>query len=333
MSSLTSMKRVSEMWNNCSGLDTDSTVNNKQHVLYKQYNENGFYHNDYAAQHYPSYGQLNNYSHVSQDYSKLHGNVNQNESVVKSEPAPWYYYQYGGAVDVSKSNELNQYYHKQRHETSYGNYEYDTRMQHNIQQHYVMNTMSNYKAQISPTGSSTSDNNYRPPSNSDTSLFPNQELDDSPNLRALLVNSNTRKWSPYHTKDRQSFKPIQSEISHEMATKNAWTKNRSGITGQSECNLSEFHGGYDATTDNSQTSIKSDPEHKAVIAGGGAGSANAGEGAPSSLAAASDAVNCQDMTRVEAGGDKADYADDNMAASTDTQGIYPWMKSIGGKLY
>ncbi|KAF9791354.1 hypothetical protein SFRURICE_020465 [Spodoptera frugiperda] len=142
---------------------------------------------------------------------------------------------------------------------------------------------------------------------------PTPEAEESPNLRALLMRPKEKNTSPYFAKSDKTYtEEMLQKMMFSTDDANNWEKNKESA--EKESNLSQFHGGFENVED--QTSIKKD-------AVGGAT-----EGAQSSQDSSGP---CQDVTRVDAGGDNADYADNKMAAIQDVQAVYPWMKSVGGE--
>lgn len=314
MSLAATTNRASEMWNNHTDVNTQSVRQPKQNG-YKQYPtmspEYYNYQNNY-------YAQSCDYSNtISAGYGKPYGQ-NQSEQVVKSEPSPWqgYHpnYMNGSQTNMEMINrwrEMN--YYAQQQPQQYG---YDQRMNPVSQISNNLELKHEDARMISSPGQcSIPETSYGSPQSTTSNLKPpTPEVDDCPKLRALVSKPRNKEPSPYFVKcDKSYTQDMLQRIMFNPEEISDWEKNNG--TTEKESNLSQFHGGYE--TVESQTSIKKD-------AVGGAA-----EGAQSSQESAEP---CQDVTRVEAGGDNADYAENKMAAAHDVQAFYPWMKSVNGML-
>ncbi|CAD0200346.1 unnamed protein product [Chrysodeixis includens] len=310
MSTAATTNRASEMWNNHIDVNAESVRQSKQNA-YKQYPTMANEYYNYQNHYYP---QNCDYSNVlSAGYGKMYGQES-SEGVVKTEPTPWpaYHpnYMNGNQTNMKMINrwrEMSSYAQQQQE-----NYGYDQRV----------NTVNQIKADKaeevrminSPGQSSIPDTSYGSPQ-STTSNFkpPTPEADDSPNLRALLSKPKAENPSPYFMKcDKTYSQEMLQRMMFNAEEVSEWEKNNERV--EKECNLSQFHGGYERVE--GQTSIKKDAVGGALA-----------EGAQSSQESVEA---CQDVTRVEAGGDNADYAENKMAAAQDVQAFYPWMKSVGG---
>ncbi|KAJ0177747.1 hypothetical protein K1T71_006620 [Dendrolimus kikuchii] len=310
MSSAATTNRASEMWNNCVDLNSQS-VRQSKHYSYKQYsnmspdyNYHGYYH------------QNNDYSNMlSASYQgKECGQNNQSDVTVKSEPNHWHGYQAsymgGDQVNMEMVNrwrEMN-YYSQQPHD----NYGYVQRMNHLTpncadKNEDVRSINSPSQCSIPESyGSTQSLNSHFKPAS------PEQE--DLPKLRALLTKPKPRKSSPYLIKtDKAYAQDISQRVYRDHGS---YEKINENVT-EKECNLSQFHGEYE--------NLEGQDSNMNSAMGG----APTSEGAPSSKETAE---SCQDLTRVESGGDNADYLENKMAASTSevVNGFYPWMKSVTG---
>ncbi|XP_028026176.1 homeobox protein Hox-B5a-like [Bombyx mandarina] len=309
MSSAATTNRVSDMWNN---YVNTSDPNSKQSKVYnyKQYPTmaNNYYNYQNYYPHNGCYGNV-----LSANCSeKLCGTPT--EGIVKSEPN-WHGYsanlQTGsnGMDAIKKWQEMNQYTQQQ-----YGNYNYNqTNMLCNTS---VVEKVTDVRSMNSPGQCSISENYGSPQSVTSDFKSISPLGDDSPHLRALLTKPKTKSQNqPYFPAcDNSSTREISQQVPY--VENNNWEKNNETTSGK-ECNLSQFHGGFQKVDD--QTSIKKD-------AVGGAPSPN--EVAQSSMGAAEP---CQDtMTRVQAGGDNADYTENKMAAAPEVQAYYPWMKGVSG---
>ncbi|XP_049870748.1 homeotic protein antennapedia-like [Pectinophora gossypiella] len=305
MSSVATTNRASEMWNG----DVNNQSVQAKHYSYRQYP---------MMPHYYNY--QNNFYSQSGDYSnngygaKMYGNDNPSENIVKSEPIHWQGYAANMNVNhanmdmISKWREMNYYSHQQQ-----DNYEYEQRMNQIANHNYLDAKSEDARSINSPGQCSLPETSYGSPQSVMSNIKPpTPEQDDSPNLRALLTKPKPKRSQPYYIKNDNSYKiETMPGMMYQGEVEN-WEKNNETAT-EKECNLSQFHGGFESVE--GQTSIKS----KGTVSG-------AGEVAPSSSAPEP----CQDVTRVEAGGDNTDYAENKMAAAPDAQ-FYPWMKGVGGE--
>ena len=312
MSLAATTNHASEMWNNHADVNAQSARQPK-HNGYKQYPAMPSDYYNYQNNYYPQNCEYSNV--LSAGYGKMY-EQNQSEGAVKSEPTTWqgYHSNYmnGSPANMEMINrwrEMSYYAHQQQ-----GNYGYEQRM-------IAMNQNSvekpeDVKLVNSPGESSITDTNYDSPQSASSNFkSPTPEVEDSPNLRAILTKPKNKNPSPYFVKcDKSYTQEMLQRMIFDTEEVSEWEKNNESAA--KESNLSQFHGGFE--TVESQTSIKED-------AVGGAA-----EGAQSSQDSAKP---CQDVTRVEAGGDNADYADNKMAAAQDAQGFYPWMKSVGGGMF
>lgn len=309
MTSAATTNRVSDMWNNSAQVNSESV---RQMPFGYQYpvNPNLYnYHNNFYSQH-------SDYS--SEYYNKSHGSSPSN-NIVKEEPTNWQNHpcNYTDGVQtnmemINKWREMNNMYAHQHYE----NYNYGQGV------NPIMNgSGSDIKGEDvrsinSPSQSSLADTNYGSPQSSSSAIkSATIEEDDSPNLRALLTKAKTKRVH-YEKYNKSYTQEMLQRMAYRTNDTEDWTKS-SGTAVEAEGNLSQFHGEYESGFDgHTKTKIKQ--------AMGGA--SNASEGAKSPDAS----ENCQTMTRVDAGGDNEDYAENKMAAAPEIQGFYPWMKSIGG---
>ncbi|RVE46277.1 hypothetical protein evm_003579 [Chilo suppressalis] len=302
------------MWNNSVDVNNQSAKDVK-HYDYGQYPimstspynyQNNFYPSnncDYSNVHNGGYG------------SKSYGN-NQNDGVVKSEPNNWHGYDSNYMHDnhanmemISKWREINYYTQHQQ----LGSYSYEHRAGVLRNQTSADNRSEDARSINSPNPC-VSEMNYGSPQSVSSIKPASPDQDDSPNLRALLSKPQPKKPTPYFVKcDKPYTQEMLQRMMYQRDDVADWEKHKEGAS-EKECNLSQFHGGYDSE---GQTSIKTK---------GAVGGAIAKEGAPSSL----ETEPCQAVTRVEAGGDNTDYAENKMAATAEAQGFYPWMKSVNG---
>ncbi|KAI5646929.1 homeobox domain-containing protein [Phthorimaea operculella] len=308
MSSVAATNRASEMWN---GDVNNQSVGQAKHYNYGQYPYAPYYDN------YQNnfYSQNCDYSSaVNNEYEgKMYRSDNNIESVIKSEPTNWQNYHanmnptHSTTEMISKWRELN-YYAQHQHQ-QHENYEYDQR----INQNYTDTKADDTRSITSPGQCSLPETSYgSPQSATSNAQAATPETDDSPNLRALLTKPRTKRPTPYFIKDDKPYKQeLMQSLMYRTNENKDWEKNNE-TEPKKECNLSQFHGGFESGE--GQTSIKS----KDAVGG-------AAEVAQSSPTPA----RCQDVTRVDAGGDNADYAENKMAAAPDAQ-YYPWMKGVGG---
>lgn len=314
MSLAATTNRASEMWNNHANVNPQSAKQSK-HTIYKQYptmpSEYYNYQNNYYAQNC-------DYSNVlSAGYGKMYGQ-NQSDGIVKSEPTPWQGYHpnyingnHSNMEMINRWREMSYYAQQQQQQENYG---YEHRM--NTINQNGLEKPEDIRMINSPGQSSIPDTSYGSPQSA-TSNFksPTPEAEDSPNLRALLTKPKRKIPSPYFVKSDKAYtQDILQQMMFNTEEVSDWEKNNESV--EKECNLSQFHGGYESVE--GQTSIKKD-----AVGGAPTEGAQSSQESPES---------CQDVTRVEAGGDNADYAENKMATAQDVQAFYPWMKSVGGKL-
>ncbi|XP_063541584.1 homeobox protein Hox-B5a-like [Cydia strobilella] len=298
MTSAATTNRAHDMWNNCADMINQGDLQMKQYN-YKPMMPNlyNYQNNAYSANadYYPPYMQ-------SADFYKAYGGNEQSDTVVKSEPGNWQNYHsnytdsHANMEMVNRWREMNYYRQQQQHQNTYG---YDQRR--NMASQVPLDAVERDETRSinSPGQCSLPETSYGSPQ-SVTSAKPASPEADSGKLRALL--SKPKKNEPYKSYTQE----ILQRMMNQPDPITDWEK-KNEIKADKECNLSQFHGGYEAE---GQTSVKS--------------TGGAAKEAPSS------GVDCQDVTRVEAGGDNADYDDTKMAAAADVQGFYPWMKTIGG---
>ncbi|CAH0673940.1 unnamed protein product [Spodoptera exigua] len=266
-------------------------------------------------------------------YEQKHESV----GIVKSEPTSWpgynaNYVPGNHANDMEMINrwkEMNYYLQQQQMQQQQQQQQQLQHQQHQLSQHHQqqygyehkMNTMyqnniektEDTKMINSPGQCSVPEANYGSPQSA-TSNFksPTHESDESPNLRALLMRPKDKSTSPYFGKcDKTYTEEMLQKMMYNTEDSSHWDKNKDNT--EKEINLSQFHGRFDNAED--QTSIKKDAVGGAL------------EGAQSSQDSSGP---CHDVTRVDAGGDNADYVDNKMATAQDVQAVYPWMKSVGG---
>lgn len=299
MSSVATTNRASEMWNNIE-VNNQSAAKN---YGYKQYPTMPNYCNNYQNQYYSPNSEYSN--GMSVEYpEKIYGQ-NQTETVVKTEPGNWQGYPSNYMASHANADAINKWREMNFYSQHYENYGHDQRM-NAMNQHCPEDARSIN----SPGLCSIPETSYGSPQ-STTSNAKSPRVDDSPNLRALLSKPKNKKSPPYFvTSDKSYAQGMHTILNREEI--NEWEK--SNEVTEKECNLSQFHGTFESK---GQTSVKKDA----------VGGAVSNKGAPSSQEPTEP---CQDMTRVEAGGDSADYTENKMAAATDAQAFYPWMKSING---
>lgn len=326
MSSLAATNRPSDMWNNCADVNPQSALQAKQYG-YRQYptlpDGYSYQNNGYNFQNCDN---VQAPPATAAYAAKMYGNRNQiDEQAVKPEPVSWQdHTNYANSNNYSNVDMINRWkemnanlpYYKYHYENGY--YAYDQRVDH-MNQGYVDTKADDSRSITSPSQCSIPETNYGSPGSNTSNAKPaSPEIEDSPNLRALLMKPKTRK-SPSYLRNVKSYKQeaIQRLVS-QRAKVSEWEKNNEAAS-DIQCNLSQFHGGLRGNGE--------DQNQKSGAVGGANG--------PEDEVAASSMKPCQEVTRVEAGGDNADsadYSDGKMAAVSDTNGIYPWMKTIGGML-
>lgn len=309
MSLAATTNRACEMWNNCVDVNAQS-AKQPTNDGYKQYPtmQSQYYNNQ--NNYYPQNCEYSNVS--SAGYGKIYEH-SQREGVVKSEPTPWQGYH----ANYINGNHANMQMINRWREMSY----YAQQQQGNYGYGQIMNTMNQNSVEKpeevklinSPGECSNSDTNYGSPQSASSNFkSPTPEAEDAPNLRALLMKPKSKNPPPYFMKcDKSYAQEMLQRMMFNTEEVSDWQKNKESA--EKECNLSQFHGGFESVE--GQTSIKKDAVGGAV------------EGAQSSQDSTEP---CQDVTRVEAGGDNVDYADNKMAAAQDVQAFYPWMKGVGG---
>lgn len=313
MTSTTSTNRASDMWNNSAQINSQSARQPHYGYQYPMVPNAYHYHNNFYSQ---------NCDYSNENYNKSHGVNNSCHKVVKTEPN-WQNYpiNYINNSDqanmdmVNKWREMNMY--AQQHE----NYGYQPGMQPIVNKPAIDIKGEDVRSIDSPGHCSLPETSYGSPQSSSSAIkSASLEDGDSPNLRALLNKPNMKRT---HT---QYEKYIQDKFyTHEMSQRvdysgsdiENWGKNNESAP-PNEGNMQQFHGEYNVNLD-SHTKIKT----KRLVGGASVQSESV-----KSIEEGSE--NCQDLTRVEPGGDNEDYADNKMAVASEVQGFYPWMKSVGG---
>lgn len=304
MSTVATTNRASEMWNNVEVKNQSATKN----YGYKQYPMMPNYNNGYQNHFYSPNSEYSN--GMSAGYTEKNYGQTQSEAVVKMEPGNWQNYHNNYMTSHANADAINKWREMNFYSQHYEQYGYDQRM--NQMNPHCPEITEDTRSINSPGQCSVPETSYGSPQSA-TSNAKSPETDDSPNLRALLSKPQNKKISPYFVKRNKSYAQDMHLILNQEEI-NEWEKSSEAT--EKDCNLSQFHGGFESK---GQTSVKK------VAVGG----AVANKSAPSSQEPTEP---CQDMTRVEAGGDNLDYAENKMAAATDAQGFYPWMKSINGKI-
>lgn len=310
MSSVATTNRASEMWNS---VDVNAhSVKQTKPYGYQQYHTTPA--NYYNYQNY--YPQNCEYSNIiSAEYNRKINVPNQNNDVVKSEPN-WQEYP-SNYLNANTNLEMiqkwrNMNYYTQEHYENYGNEEKNIYL--NNQR--ILDRAEEVRSIDSPGQCSIPESFGSPQSATNIFQSASPGVDDSPQLRSLLTKPKTNK-TPYYVKCKKMY--TQETRSQMLYTEevNDWEKTNE-TAAEKECNLSQFHGGFENVE--GQTSIKKDSV--------------GGAPAPTKGAQSSQDLDepCQDVTRVEVGENNADYGESNMATATDVQTFYPWMKGIGGKL-
>ncbi|CAH2040443.1 unnamed protein product, partial [Iphiclides podalirius] len=306
MSSAAATNRASDMWTNSADLYSHS-VRQANHSHGFQYPSAPGYHQYQNT----FYSQNTDYSHVQNTEAMNKPSQNVNNSIVKTEPVNWHNYptEYGNQVNlemINKWREIN--YYAQHNE----NYAFEQRSL--IGSAGYESKSDEIRSVNSPGQCSMSEASYGSPHSTSSAIkLSNPDEEDSPNLRALLTKTHD-KIQPFYGKYEKNYAP-ESLQRYRATDVNVWKKTE---TADIDRNLSQFHGEF-------QNSVKEQTEIKGKDAVGVAPFAK--ESAQSSLGSAE---NCQDMTRVNTGGDNPDYGENKMAAAPEVQAFYPWMKSTGG---
>lgn len=310
MTSTASTNRASEMWNNSAQVHSQSE---KTHYGY-QYPvvPNAYeYHNNFYAQNceYPS------------DYNRVPNINNPLNKVVKTEPN-WQNYPIhyaNNSHDQANIDMINRWRQMNTYPQQYENYGYQPGMQAIANRAAIDIKGEDTRSVDSPGQCSLPETSYGSPQNSSNAVkSPSGEERDSPNLRALLSKPNIKRM-------QESYGKYDKFYTHEMLQQmnycandiDNWGKNNE-TRAPNDGNVHQFHGEYNTNLD-THTKVKT----KRSVGGAPVQSESANSVEEST-------ENCQDLTRVDAGGDNEDYADNKMAIASEVQGFYPWMKSVNG---
>ncbi|CAG9579841.1 unnamed protein product [Danaus chrysippus] len=291
MSSAATTNRGSDTWN------SSQPNQSEQHTEYGyQYPMNpNFY--GYHNHTYPQ-----GYDYNNEQYRSY---VN-TDKIVKTEPTNWPNYQtYNGHQDnintINRWREMNMY--TQQLPDNY----YDQGL-HGVKSALDLKGEDS-RSIHSPSQCSIPETSYGSPLSASSAVKSNHlDDEDSPNLRGILNKTSAKRPHAYVDKYSESY---TQDMLQQMMYRNetqSWKRNDEKAI-EKESNLQRFHGEYESLDD---TKIKI----KRTVGG-------------VSDTQTSDELSakCQEVTRVETGGD--DYNDDKMATAPDVQGFYPWMKSIG----
>ncbi|XP_072949812.1 uncharacterized protein [Epargyreus clarus] len=310
MSSVATTNRVSrEMWGNSVEINAQSA--RQPH------------HYDYQYPGTPAnfYNSQNNYYPQNCDYSNGHNRITADSNVnsaLKTEPTTWQNYptEYvstnnpSNAEMINKWREMNYYMQQQE------NYGYNHGVNPFINNGYFDNKTEDTRSIHSPGQHSLSETNYGSPQSASSNINRATPDDESVNLSKTVTKQKDKITQQYLGKYDNSYsQEIMQRMMFRANQIDNWEKTETKE--EQESNLQQFHGEFD-------TAVEDQEKIKSIV---GVASA-AKDAAPSSLDASE---NCQDVTRVGAGGDNADYPESKMAATSDAQGYYPWMKTIGGE--
>ncbi|XP_046967254.1 homeobox protein Hox-A5-like [Vanessa cardui] len=309
MSSAATTNRASDMWNNSAQVNSQNV--RQPHYGY-QYpvTPNAYdFHNNYS--------QHSEYS--NEHYNRLQGLNSSCNKIVKTEPNwqnyPMNYMNNGDQTNAEMINrwrEMNMYSHQQ-----HGHYGYDQGLQSIVNNHALDIKGEDARSINSPSQCSLPDTSYGSPQSSSSAVkSASQEEEDLPNLRAILSNPHVKRASHYNkTYSHEMLQRMSYNASDCDENSRKYIENTEGT----ETNLPQFHGEYKNNIDgHAKLRIKRTMGGAPVAIKDAKSSEDKSE-------------NCHDMTRVEAGGDNEDYAENKMAAIPEVQGFYPWMKSIGGE--
>ncbi|XP_050349527.1 homeobox protein Hox-B5a-like [Nymphalis io] len=303
---LSTTSRTSDMWNN-------SAQVNSQNVKQPHY-----------GYQYPvtpnAYNFHNNFSSQSSDYSnhhynRLQGLNNSCNKIVKIEPN-WQNYPMNNMNNGDQTNaeminrwrEMNMYSHQQ-----YGHFGYEQGLHSIVNNHGLDIKGEDARSINSPSQCSLPDTSYGSPQSCSSAVkSTSQEEEDLPHLTAILSNLSVQRPSHYN---KPFIHEMMQCMSYNASDCDENSRKYTEAMEVSETDLPQFHGEY-----------KNNIVGHAKITMGGAPVA-----IKDAKSSEDKSENCHDMTRVEAGGDNKDYAENNMAAIPEVQGFYPWMKSIGGE--
>ncbi|XP_022113567.2 segmentation protein fushi tarazu-like [Pieris rapae] len=294
MSSVATTNRANEMWN--------SEVNSQSAKPYNyahQYPISPHFYNYQNA-----YNQNSDYS--GQNVAKYGPN---DQNCIKSEPANWQNYSMNYANGNSHANieMINKWREMSYYSQQYDNYEYQGNSA--PVNNAVLDARLAVKPVNSPSQCSLPETSYGSPHSVSSAI--KSEDDDSPNLRALLTKSKSNAYLNKFS-DTYAQETIQKMMYHSTDVEN-WEKTETKI--ENDHNLPQFHGGYKNNVD--ELKARSNEVGRPIAdCKGVKSSANTIE-------------SCQEMTRVDAGGNNEDYIENKMATIPETQGYYPWMKSSG----
>ncbi|XP_068623907.1 segmentation protein fushi tarazu-like [Battus philenor] len=306
MSSIAASSRASDMWTNSAEHNPPAMQQSHQHYAYQcPPGSNGFppHQNHYYSQ---------NLEYFHAQNSNITNKSYQSTSGIKSEPMNWhnnYPSDYNNQVNIEMIN-------KWREINYYAQYNNGGMDQRNLagNTNYESKT-EDVRSVNSPGQCSMSETSYGSPQSSSSALkLTNAEDEDSPNLRALLSKAPDRKMQPYYGKYENLYTQEAMQGSSQVDVNAGWKKTE---TGDFDQKLSQFHGELPNGVED-QTKIKG--KDSVGVAPFAKESAQSSPGAEET---------CQDVTRVNAGGDNADYGENKMAAVSDVQAFYPWMKSSG----
>ncbi|CAK1579295.1 unnamed protein product [Parnassius mnemosyne] len=304
MSSVAASNRANDMWTNSVDLYSQS-IRQANHSHSYQYPTMQYH--QYQNNYYPQtseYSQIQNTDHLNKS------SHNPNNSVVKSEPVNWHNYpsDYGNHVNIEMINKWREMNYYAQHNNSYGI------NQRNSGNACYESKCEDIRSVDSPGQCSLSEASYGSPRSTSSAVkLANPEEEDSPNLRALLTQRVDKKIQPFYGNDNS----CNQESMQRFRTTDIRNWKRNEITDVDK-NLNQFHGEF-------QNIVEDQTKTTGKNAVGVAPFAK--ESAQSSLGTKE---TCQDMTRVNAGGDNADYSENKMAAAPDVQAFYPWMKSASG---
>ncbi|VVC88471.1 unnamed protein product [Leptidea sinapis] len=308
MSSAATTNRASDMWNSA---DVNSQSAKQPYNYGYQY---PFSPNAYNHQIVQPNSDYNDH----QANGKLY-DPNNPTSVVKSEPINWQNYSMNYANGNSHANMemINKWREMSYYSQQYDNYQYEHNNRTLINNSYL-DSRYNTRPVNSPSQCSLPETSYGSP-HSVSSVVKSSEDDDTPKLsqafRAFLdkskpsINGNI-KHQGYDIKSDETYsqQPYQQKFMCQTTELENWEKHNEELVAK-KCNLEQFHG----------------DDADEVKARG----KEVGRAAVSDSTKANAIESCQDMTRVDAGGDNEDYSENKMATNSEAQGFYPWMKSIG----
>lgn len=313
MTSTASTNRTSEIWNNSAQINSQSAKQTNYGYQYPVVPNSYEYHNNFYTQ---------NCEYPNDSYNRVPNVNNSLNKIVKTEPN-WQNYPIhyaNNSHDQANIDMINRWRQMNTYPQQHENYGYQPSMQPMLNRTAVDIKGEDTRSVDSPGYCSLPETSYgSPQSNSNVVKSASGEEGDSSNLRALLSNPNMKRMQENYEKyDKFYNQEMLQRVNYRANDIDNWSKNNETRV-LNDGNAPQFHGEYTTNLD-AHTKIKT----KRSVGGAPVQSESATSVEDSS-------ENCQDLTRVDAGGDNEDYTDNKLAVASEVQGFYPWMKSVNGK--